>query len=79
MSHFFLVAIDLILFKLTDKGKRIEYLDVFEFWPDLTTATLWQKSNLTISAVSLEIFVFLFTDIFIGKSCTFHMNFVQIA
>ena len=33
----------------------------------------------TISAVSLEIFDFFSIDMFIEKSCKFHMTFVQIA
>ena len=35
--HFFSVAINLILFKLTDKEEMNNILDVFEFWPDWTT------------------------------------------
>ena len=37
--HFFLVAIDLILFKLADMEAMHNILDVFEFWPDWTTDT----------------------------------------
>ena len=35
--HFFLVAIDLILFKLADKEEMHTTLDVFKFWPNWTT------------------------------------------
>ena len=35
--HFFSVAIDPILFKLTDYEDMHNILDEFEFWPDRTT------------------------------------------
>ena len=35
--HFFSVAIDPILFKLAGNEDIHNILDVFEFWPDLTT------------------------------------------
>ena len=37
--HFFSVANYLILFKFADKEEMHNILDVFEFWPDWTTAT----------------------------------------
>ena len=37
--HFFSVAIDPILFKLTGNEDMHNILDEFEFWPDRTTTT----------------------------------------
>ena len=37
LGHLFSIAVDLILFKLSDNQEIHGILDEFEFWPDKTT------------------------------------------
>ena len=52
LHHFFSVAIDSILFKLTGNEDMHNILDEFEFWPDRTTdyrvSCPWESEKIPI-------------------------------